>query len=228
MAYVKYPQGELWRSREDGSESLQLTYRPLFAQKMTAVLSMFLLGAFLAATAVAQCGNASQPKQSAQLHHQAWQLRDGSDGAKLILATDSLDPIVGMWQVKFVAEGNANIPDGTVIDNAFVQWHADGTEIMNSSRPPDTQSFCLGVWEKVSPGIYQLNHFAISWDQSNTTAPLGPANIRERITLASSGNSFEGRFTIDQYDSAGNNLAHIVGRLAGHRIDVNTRIHQVL
>ncbi len=30
-AYVKYPQGELWRSREDGSESLQLTYRPLFA-----------------------------------------------------------------------------------------------------------------------------------------------------------------------------------------------------
>jgi Tol biopolymer transport system component/DNA-binding winged helix-turn-helix (wHTH) protein len=30
-AYVKYPQGELWRSREDGSESLQLTSRPLFA-----------------------------------------------------------------------------------------------------------------------------------------------------------------------------------------------------
>lgn len=30
-AYVKYPQGELWRSREDGSEALQLTYRPLFA-----------------------------------------------------------------------------------------------------------------------------------------------------------------------------------------------------
>jgi len=31
IAYVKYPQGELYRSREDGSESLQLTYRPLFA-----------------------------------------------------------------------------------------------------------------------------------------------------------------------------------------------------
>jgi Tol biopolymer transport system component/DNA-binding winged helix-turn-helix (wHTH) protein len=31
VAYVKYPQGELWRSRIDGSEPLQLSSRPLFA-----------------------------------------------------------------------------------------------------------------------------------------------------------------------------------------------------
>lgn len=31
MAYVKYPQGELWRSKADGSEALQLTHRPLMA-----------------------------------------------------------------------------------------------------------------------------------------------------------------------------------------------------
>ena len=31
MAYVKFPQGELWRSREDGSEALQLTSRPLIS-----------------------------------------------------------------------------------------------------------------------------------------------------------------------------------------------------
>jgi Tol biopolymer transport system component len=31
MAYVKYPQGELWRSRADGSEALQLTFPPLIA-----------------------------------------------------------------------------------------------------------------------------------------------------------------------------------------------------
>jgi len=30
VAYVKYPQGELWRSKADGSEPLQLTFRPLF------------------------------------------------------------------------------------------------------------------------------------------------------------------------------------------------------
>ncbi|KAA6457294.1 hypothetical protein DYQ86_23510 [Acidobacteria bacterium AB60] len=31
VAYVKYPQGELWRSRIDGSEPLQLSSHPLFA-----------------------------------------------------------------------------------------------------------------------------------------------------------------------------------------------------
>jgi len=31
MAYVKFPQGELWRSRPDGSEALQLTSRPLIS-----------------------------------------------------------------------------------------------------------------------------------------------------------------------------------------------------
>ena len=31
MAYVKYPQGELWRSKADGSEALQLTFPPLIA-----------------------------------------------------------------------------------------------------------------------------------------------------------------------------------------------------
>jgi eukaryotic-like serine/threonine-protein kinase len=32
MAYVKFPQGELWRSKADGSEPLQLTFHPLIAQ----------------------------------------------------------------------------------------------------------------------------------------------------------------------------------------------------
>jgi WD40 repeat protein len=31
VAYVKFPQGELWRSRRDGSEALQLTTRPIMA-----------------------------------------------------------------------------------------------------------------------------------------------------------------------------------------------------
>ena len=60
-------------------------------------------------------------------------------------------PIVGFWKVKFISEGNSGIPDGTVIDNGFAQWHSDGTEILNSSRPPATSSFCLGVWQKSGP-----------------------------------------------------------------------------
>lgn len=31
IAYVKFPQGELWRKKADGTEALQLTYRPMMA-----------------------------------------------------------------------------------------------------------------------------------------------------------------------------------------------------
>lgn len=57
------------------------------------------------------------------------------------------DPIVGMWKVAFLAKGNTGLdapPDGTPIDSAIVQWHADGTEIMNSGRPAQDGNFCLG------------------------------------------------------------------------------------
>ena len=135
------------------------------------------------------------------------------------------DPIVGMWQVTFTAEGNpGGPPDGTVLDSAFAQWHSDGTEIMNSSRNPVTQSFCLGVWERVGHRQYKLNHFGISWDPSAPDHPLGPANIREDVTLSHDGETFQGTFTIDQYDDSKNLLVHLTGRLQGRRITVDTTV----
>jgi len=59
--------------------------------------------------------------------------------------------IVGFWKVTFVAQGNPGIPDGAVIDFGYAQWHGDGTEILNSSRPPATGNFCLGYGG--APGI---------------------------------------------------------------------------
>src|SRR5439155_26072193 len=44
--------------------------------------------------------------------------------------------IVGMWQFKFLAKNSAPIPDGTVLDAGYAQWHSDGTEFTNSSRRP--------------------------------------------------------------------------------------------
>src|SRR4030095_2751782 len=92
------------------------------------------------------------------------------------------DPIVGFWRVVISSKGNGGIPDGTVLDRGFSQWHADGTEILNSSRPPVTQSFCRGTWKKVGPSRYALNHFAISWDTNNTFAGLG--NLRQEVQLS--------------------------------------------
>ena len=97
---------------------------------------------------------------------------------------------------------------------------------MNSSRPPATSSFCLGVWQKSGPSSYELNHFALSSDLSGNL--IGPAQIREEITLNQKANQYEGTFTIDQYDVAGNLLVHIAGRVNATRVTVDTPVGVVL
>ena len=125
--------------------------------------------------------------------------------------------IVGLWSVQFVSEGSEGIPDGAVIDQGYATWHSDGTEIMNSGRPPITGSFCMGVWKSTGRFTYKLNHFALSWDPTGTTF-VGPGNIRENLTLDHGGDSYSGTFTIDQYDTNGNLLAHVQGNVTGQRI----------
>ena len=176
-------------------------------------IGMALFAGVFASSAKAQCVDPSLIKKGATLRKMA----------------ATADPIVGFWKEKMIAGSNdQNIPAGAVIDAGFSQWHSDGTEIHNASqRPPVTQSFCLGVWENVGPLKYKLNHFALSWDSSGTIL-VGPANIREEITLSHDHNSFSGTFTIDQYDQQGTRLAHITGQIQGKRITMNTTINDVL
>jgi hypothetical protein len=191
-------------------------------KKLTVVLGLFVFCATFVPRVSAECGSLNPPTKGALLHRQAWQYADEYPAASVVLASEqsSDDPIVGFWQVTFTARGNADIPDGTPIDKAYAQWHSDHTEIMNSSRPPVTSSFCLGVWKRVGHSRYSLNHLAISWDQNSN--PVGPANIRENVALASDGKSFSGSFTIDQYDQSGNLLVHIQGDISASRISVDT------
>jgi hypothetical protein len=112
------------------------------------------------------------------------------------------------------------------VDQGFSQWHSDGTEILNSSRPPATSNFCLGVREKTGPSAYKLNHFALSSDLNGNM--IGPANIRENVTLDSHGATYSGTFSIDQYDTSGNLLAHIVGEVKATRITVDTKVSDIL
>lgn len=141
------------------------------------------------------------------------------------LSRPSLRPgrnIVGMWHFTFVSLGNGDmgIPDGTVLDDGYQTWHGDGTEITNSGRPPMTQSFCTGVWDR-SGGDYRLNHFALSWDPTGTQF-VGPTNIREMVSVDTSGNAIEGEFTIDQYSPDGSTVvAHLGGTMSGQRVTVN-------
>jgi hypothetical protein len=196
-------------------------------KRLTVVAGIVLIGTILAAKANAECVTLSNPKA---LQPQSWQGNDLFQKGSLLLVSDhDVDPIVGMWHVKFTAEGNTGSmapPDGTPIDNAFVQWHSDGTEIMNSGRPAQDGNFCLGVWKRTGKSSYKLNHFALANDTENAPSgignPAGPTQIGENITLSRDGNSYSGWFTLDAYDTSGKNVAHIIGKISATRITVNT------
>ncbi len=138
-------------------------------------------------------------------------------------------PIVGLWEFKYVAEGNAKIPDGTQIDGGNTLWFADGNEITYSAiRNPTTGATCLGIWERTGRYTYELNHVGNSWDPT-VTAPFGgssgPAFIRQHIVLSPDGNSYTGSFEINQLEKDGKTLAAgfpIKGKIKATRISMGS------
>ena len=192
---------------------------------VAAALGILVCATVFIPTARADCGSYSGPGQKAMpsstqppLKLVAYRLTTRAVAARDEDHDRDRDAaIVGMWKVLLVSEGTTGIPDGTVIDSAYAQWHSDGTEIMNSGKPPITSSFCLRVWKKIGESTYKLNHFALSWDPTGTVF-LGPANIREDVTLDNQGNSFLRTFTIDQFDTNGKTLAHIAGKITAQRV----------
>ncbi|MGJ7511945.1 hypothetical protein [Variovorax sp. GT1P44] len=143
--------------------------------------------------------------------------------------------IVGMWKLTFVSDGTAypaTIPPGVVLDFGTSQWHSDGTEfLISGSRPPSSGDVCMGVWEQTGNATYKLKHVALAYVSSDTPPPLGPVSpaafvgpaiMHQTITLSRSHNSFEGRFTIDQYAPDETTLLqHIGGTLTGTRFTVD-------
>ena len=182
----------------------------------------------LAATAHAGCGDSKLKFQ-----RQSFGGRQ-ADPASLQLVADGPDSIVGMWHVTFTAWGNQpGPPDGTPIDNALVTWHSDGTELMNSARPPQDGDFCMGVWKRTGRNSYKLNHFAwLANDTANAPGgignPAGPTRILEEVTVSPDGKHYTGTFTLDAYDTLGNQVAHIIGVIAGTRITLDTTVPDLL
>lgn len=205
-------------------------YRSLKAQVVVlAFVSVCLLGA----SANAECGDGN--RWGAILHRQSWP-SSGAFQSSSFLRIDRAenDPIVGMWHVTFTAQGNeAGPPDGTPIDNSLVTWHSDGTELMNSARPPQDGDFCMGVWKKVGKSTYKLNHFAwLANDTANAPSgignPTGPTRIFEEVTLSPDKKHYTGTFTLDAYDTGGTQVAHIVGVIAATRITLDTTVPDLL
>ena len=150
----------------------------------------------------------------------------GDSGRSLLVSghepdgDSDLAPIVGLWKFKFVSKDSPGIPDDAVIDEGYVTWHSDGTEIMNSGRAPSTGNFCMGVWKKTRHSTYKLNHFGLSWDPTGAFL-IGPANIKEEVALDNKGNKYSGTFSITQFDTNGNTLGHVTGVVTAERITVD-------
>ena len=192
---------------------------------ITALLLTALIGVVLPGKAGAGCGSPVVPTPSG-MQQVWWQSDLGRPSPRQVSDSNGNGKVVGLWKVNFISEGNAGIPDGTLLDHGFAEWHGDGTEIMNSSKAPATGNFCMGVWEKTGRSSYQLNHFALAYDSSGDA--IGPAQIQETIAVDNKAQTFSGTFTIDQFDPAGNSLAHVAGNITGTRVTVNTTIDQVL
>ena len=200
--------------------------------KIKIMVLAFVSVCLLTATANAGCEDSN--KLGASLHRQSWKGSDGLQFGFLLRISDSSDPIVGMWHVTLTAQGNeVGPPDGTPIDNALVTWHSDGTEIMNSARPPQDGDFCMGIWKKTGKSTYKVNHFAwFSNDTANAPSgignPTGPGRLFEEVTLSPDGKHYTGKFSADAYDTSGNLVAHVVGVIAATRITLDTTVPDLL
>jgi hypothetical protein len=196
-------------------------------QKQVSVLAVLAVVALLSTHGAAQCG--AEMQFTPKLESEAW--HGGGGSAYLLNIADGQDQnsIVGMWRFSFISQGNnappLSIPDGAVLDHGFAQWHPDGTEITNSNRLPSTGNFCLGVWKRVGPNHYQLNHFAMGFDDG-----IHPSysNIREDVTLSEDGKSFSGTFSIAIYDLEGHAGPVINGQLVGTRVTLDTTVQDIL
>ena len=136
-------------------------------------------------------------------------------GMLLQVADNSREPsIVGFWHFKQMSGMN-------LFDAGYDQWHSDGTEIYNSGgRAPETQSFCMGVWQQIGPRHYFLNHRAIGWESGGTT-PAYVATVLEDVILSPSGNSFSGSYIVNLYDLSGHFLqVFSKGKVTGTRITI--------
>jgi hypothetical protein len=133
--------------------------------------------------------------------------------------------IVGMWKITELSMGNMNhvppIADGTQLDFGYAQWHPDGTEFYNSGGfAPATQNYCLGVWVQTGINRYQVNHFALTYDM--TGVYTGIINILETVTVSVGGTKYSGTFTINAYDTNGNQVNHLTGQVTGERVTIDT------
>lgn len=210
-------------------------------QPLATILGTIGLAVLVQSNCAAQCAIGSAVKGT------SWELQPDSEPTRLLPAgfqegdeshkdSEMKATIVGFWHVIFTGKtmNGISIPD-TEIDNALIVWHNDGTEIMNSARPPQDGNFCLGVWKQISRYTYKLNHFTWSGNQSAPGTPngivgdpVGPSRFIEDVAIDPDGSHYSGTFTLRAHDTSGRITAVFTGTMKATRITLNTTVPDLL
>jgi hypothetical protein len=156
------------------------------------------LGLAVAGQAGASCmsstANPLAPNQHSAMHLAPAVYRPGASmGASFIQASavdEEREAIVGLWEFKFVGFGP---------DYGTQAWHSDGTELIYSAgQNPETGDVCQGVWRKVGPSTYTLNHIAMG--RPAPGAPFGlRIHIHAVVKVDESGNKYSGKYKAAVY-----------------------------
>jgi hypothetical protein len=125
--------------------------------------------------------------------------------------------IIGLWKADFLIGTG---PD--LFDQAFQQFHSDGTELMLSrGLPPSLGNVCVGIWKKTGPRSYRLKHTAWNWTADGTFA--GTFIMEATLRLSRSGDDFTGTWRADSFDTSGTLIPdqHFEGTARASRIGMD-------
>jgi hypothetical protein len=74
----------------------------------------------------------------------------------------------------------------------------------------------MGVWKKVGPSTYKLNHMGFNYDGNG--ALIAVAVIREKVVVDKTGNAYTASISVDLFDPQGNHFSHVQGQIQAVRI----------
>jgi hypothetical protein len=121
---------------------------------------------------------------------------------------DAGEQIVGTWHAVYAA-------GGSVYAQAFIQWHSDGTEWENITKPTLGGNICMGSWKQVDHSHVFRNHFG--WIFTNGMIS-GYFNETETDELSWDGNSYAGLNDTKIYSLAGKFIEEIPGTVKATRL----------
>lgn len=115
--------------------------------------------------------------------------------------------IVGTWLVTYSTQG---VPG----PQAYIQWHADGTEWENANLPLSGGNVCLGSWKVIDMKHVSRNHYGWLYTDGRLT---GYFNETETTTVHLNG-TYTGVTDTKVYDLSGALLAEFAGTSSAVRI----------